>query len=283
MQAGIKDYIYEAFNARPLGMLIPPNWIGLGFFGVLGFLFPGFWVLGAGLELGYLLMLSNNPRFQRVIKARILYRTQREQYSKLQELVDQLDEDQQQRYYDLENRCRGILGQFTIANDSVAASAQGEGLRRLLWIFLRLLLTRQMILRSLQESLGHGSKSIDLRINELEGKINARTLGENLRKSFQSQVDILRQRKEKQQEAREKLVFLEAELVRIQEQVELLREQTVISTGTDVVSNRIDTIAETLGDTTRWIKEQQEIYGGVADLLEEPPPLTATPMERQSQ
>lgn len=283
MQAGIKDYIYEAFNARPLGMLVPPNWVGLGFVGILGFLNPGFWVLGAGLELGYLLVLSNNPRFQRVIKARILHQTQQEQYSKLQGLISQLEEEQQQRYRNLEDRCRGILSQLAVANDSAAASAQGEGLRRLLWIFLRLLLTRQMILHSLQESLGRGSKSIDIRINELEKKLNVQALGENLRKSFQSQLDILRQRKEKQNEAREKLVFLEAELVRIQEQIELLREQTVISTGTDVVSNRIDNIAETLGDTTRWIKEQQEIYGGVEDLLEEPPPLSPVPIERQSQ
>ena len=36
---------------------------------------------------------------------------------------------------------------------------------------------------------------------------------------------------------------------------------------------RIDQIAATLGGTTQWIKEQQQIYGKVDDLLEEPPPL----------
>jgi hypothetical protein len=283
MQADYKDYISGAFNARPLGMFIPPNWIGLGVVGFLGFLYPGFWVLGAGLELGYLLMLSSNPRFQRIIKAKQQRRTQREQYSRLQGFISQLEPDQQQRYRALEERCRGILRQLAITDNSAAATAQGEGLRRLLWIFLRLLITRQAILRTLQESLGQGSKSLQMRITELEEKLKAQNLGDDLRKSFQSQADILRQRRDKQDEAREKLVFLEAELVRIQEQVELLREQAVISTGTEVVSNRIDHIAETLGDTTRWIKEQQQIYGGVEDLLEEPPPLSAVPMERQSQ
>lgn len=283
MQAGFKDYIVEAFNARPLGMWIPPNWIGLGCVGMLGLLNPGIWVIGAGLELGYLLMVSTHPRFQRMVKAQLQRHTQQEQYAKLRDLIGQLEADQQERYRALEERCRGILRQLSISDTSAAAAAQGEGLRRLLWIFLRLLLTRQAILHTLNESLGRGSKSLDIRIHELEEKLSAKTLGGDLRKSFQSQAEILRQRKEKQNEAREKLVFLEAELVRIQEQVELLREQAIISTGTEVVSNRIDHIAETLGDTTRWIKEQQQIYGGVEELLEEPPPLSPAPMERQSQ
>jgi hypothetical protein len=62
---GFFDYVAAAFNARPFGMFVAPNWIGLGAFGLLGMLNPGFWVIGAGLELGYLLTLSTNPRFQR--------------------------------------------------------------------------------------------------------------------------------------------------------------------------------------------------------------------------
>ena len=67
---GFTDYIRAAFNARPWGMFVAPNWIGLGAFGLLGTMDPGFWVLGAGLELGYLLALSTNPRFQRAIASK---------------------------------------------------------------------------------------------------------------------------------------------------------------------------------------------------------------------
>ena len=48
---GFFDYITAAFNARPFGMFVAPNWIGLGAFGLLGMVEPGFWVVGAGLEL----------------------------------------------------------------------------------------------------------------------------------------------------------------------------------------------------------------------------------------
>ena len=33
---GFFDYVGAAFNARPFGMFVPPNWIGLGAFGLLG-------------------------------------------------------------------------------------------------------------------------------------------------------------------------------------------------------------------------------------------------------
>jgi len=283
MQTGFKEYIYKAFNARPMGMLISPNWIGLGVFGLLGLVSPGFWILGAGLEFGYLFVLSTHPRFQRLIKARIQNQSQRQKYSKLIEWLRQLEPEEQKQYKALEDRCRNILDQVSTSETSVAVPAQKEGLSRLLWIFLRLLLTRQAISRALRESQIKGSGSLEERIAKLEEKLKNTSLSEDLRKSLMSQMEILRQRQEKHREAKEKLAFLEAELMRIQEQVELLREQAVLSTEPEVISLRIDQISETLGDTTKWIQEQQRIYGCVEDLLSEPPPLTASPRERETQ
>ena len=47
---GFMNYVAAAFNARPLGMFVAPNWVGLAALGLLGIANPGFWVLGAGLE-----------------------------------------------------------------------------------------------------------------------------------------------------------------------------------------------------------------------------------------
>ena len=42
------SYLAAAFNARPLGMPIPPNWFGIAAFGLLGALVnPGLWLIGA--------------------------------------------------------------------------------------------------------------------------------------------------------------------------------------------------------------------------------------------
>jgi hypothetical protein len=67
------SYLAAAFNARPFGMPIPPNWFALAAVGLLGaFNNPGLWLIGAGLEGFYLWTLSRNPRFRAVVDAQHL-------------------------------------------------------------------------------------------------------------------------------------------------------------------------------------------------------------------
>ena len=68
--ARLRDYFWTAFNARLLGMPVPPNWLGLAGVGVLGLVNPGFWLLGVGLEAGYLLACVTSARFRAVVDAR---------------------------------------------------------------------------------------------------------------------------------------------------------------------------------------------------------------------
>lgn len=155
---------------------------------------------------------------------------------------------------------------------------QGEGLGKLVWIYLRLLLTRESIKKVILEGPGsqEDSKKMQERIEKLQLQLNQPSISEELRKSLTAQSEILQQRLVKKREAVEKLAFLDAELTRIQEQVELLREQAVLSTDPETVSQRIDQITTTLGGTSQWIRDQQKIYGAMEDLLNEPPPLVVS-------
>jgi hypothetical protein len=272
------DYIRKAFNARPIGMFVPPNWIGLGIFAFLGVLNPGFWVIGLGLELGYLWSLGTNKRFQRFVGASQQLMTQRQWIAKLNERIQQLGKDDQDRYRALERRCRLILEQQQrLQESSPGLQAEEEGLSRLLGVYLRLLITRQAISPILREPDGAKNESADLeaRIANLQSQLKEQ-LTDDLRKSFAGQIEILQQRLERRREAKEKLAFLDAELMRIQEQVELVREQAVLSADPGTLSKRIDEVTATLGGTTQWISDQQKIYGAVEDLMSEPPPLQIT-------
>ncbi len=272
------DYIRKAFNARPIGMFIPPNWIGLGVFGMLGILNPGFWLVGLGLELGYLWVLGNNERFQRFVGASQQVSTRKQWQSKVDLLVQQLNSEDQQRYRKLEGRCRSLLDQQLQLQTAPtqALQAQNEGLGRLLWLYLRLLSTRQAINRML---LGQGSldaaQDLEERITQLKGKLSEQ-LTEDLRKSYSGQVEILEQRLVRRREAKEKLDFLDAELTRIQEQIELVREQAVLTADPVTISQRVDQITTTLGSTSQWVTDQQKIYGAVEDLMSEPPAVKLT-------
>lgn len=277
MKPSVRDYLRHAFSARPIGMFVPPNWVGLGIFAMLGMLNPGFWVLGLGLELAYLGLLSTHPRFQRFVDAVIAWEERKNWQSRVDSLVRQLDTESQRRYRALEVRCRSILEQQLRSSAlSGGLEAQQEGLGRLLWIYLRLLLTRQAIDRMMRESEGGAEETERMaeRIEKVERQLKSEILSEELRRSLSGQLEILQQRLAKRREARAKKDYLDAELTRIQEQAELIREQAVLATDPEAVSQRIDEITATLGGTTQWIQEQQKIYGAVEDLLSEAPSLS---------
>ncbi|MBI3262878.1 MAG: hypothetical protein HYZ58_06980 [Acidobacteria bacterium] len=280
MKLGFGDYLRAAFNARPIGMLVPPNWIGLAAFGLLGMTNPGFWAIGLGLELAYLTTLATNPRFQRSVGASKLSDTHQQWQRQIDALMSRLDETDRRRYRAFESRCQSILN-LQIQGSAVPTGleAQADSLGRLRWIYLRLLVTRQIVRQVLGEGAPPREAGNELtgRIGQVERQLEAPDLTADLRRSLSSQLDILRQRLDKRSEAGQKLTFLDAEITRIQEQVELIREQAALSADPEALSRRIDEIATTLAGTSQWIKEQQQIYGAVEDLLLEPPPLTEPP------
>ena len=231
MKLSFWKYIKAAFNARPFGMLIPPNWIGLALFGLLGLMNPGFWVIGAGLELGYLGALVTNGRFQRAMQARQSAVSENQWGGKVEELVGKLNESDQRRYVALLARCRSILEQQgQTAGESLAPGleSQSTSLSRLAWLYLRLLLMRQAIDKVLVDDTDPANRRLENRIADLHKRLADESISDDLRRSLTSQLEILEQRKAQRTEGAEKLAFLEAELTRIHEQVELIREQAVL-------------------------------------------------------
>ena len=280
---GFFDYLAAAFNARPLGMFVAPNWIGIGTFGLLGLLNPGFWVLGAGLELGYLLLLSTNPRFQRVVAARPLSEASAEWNQRIQRLLARLEPGDRRLYDAFAARCRSIIDLQTHSATEAphGLEAQADGLGRLSWMFLRLLVARQTI-RSVLGDAGNGEELQRRRLS-LERQHADESLDAELRRSLGGQMEILNQRLRQRTDAERKLAYIDAELERIQQQVELIREQAALSTDPELLSRRIDEIAASLGTTGQWIRDQQQVYGAMEDLMTEPPPLSPDARARQSQ
>jgi hypothetical protein len=277
MASGLWAYVKSAFNARPMGMFVAPNWVGVGAFALLGFLNPGLWAVGAGLELAYLLTLSSNKRFQRTVDATQVRQNVQGSAAKVSQLLNQLGPAERQRYSVLESRCRTVIEQQRLGTGAAGdLELQGEGLGKLLWIYLRLLASRAAFVRLLQEStrLEPGAEPLERKIQLIQRTLDEPPPeSEELRKSLLSQIEILQQRLNTQREAADKLAYLDAELTRIEQQVELIREQAVVSTDPAALSQRIDQVTAGLSGTNQWIKDQQRIYGQVEDVLEEPVPI----------
>jgi hypothetical protein len=296
MRPSLWDYVREAFNAKPIGMFLPPNWAMLGAFGLAGYLHdPGWLVLGAGVELGYLLLLGTNVRFQRFVGGKLSAGGSREVEQRWQRLVAALPDIDRRRYAALAQRCQTVLEQ-QFRGDTAAPgfASQSDSLGKLTWMYLRLLVTRQGIQRVLREGgvrapgdpppvpgTPASSPRLDVRLADLKRRLDDPAISDDLRRSLQGQADLLEQRLARRSEADGKLAFLEAELTRIEEQVELIREQAALSTDPDHLSQRIDEISATLGTTGEWIADQQKTIGAMDDLISEPPPLSAQTRARE--
>mgnify|MGYP001393551571 CR=1 FL=1 len=273
IKPGLWEYLKAAFNARPAGMFVAPNWVFLGAVALLGAVVPGVWLIGAGLELAYLLGLASNKRFQRWVQGRDLLKQQKLWRQRQNDLLGRLSTEDKAAYLLLEQRCGGILEQQRQSGLAGPAelAQQAEGLSRLMWIYLRLLMTRAAITRVLRESGSGDRDNLESRVSRLDREIAREDLPAELRRSLESQREIVRQRIAGQREARENLSFTEAELLRIREQVELIREQAVLSSDPSALSNRIDEVGSTLNSTTQWMRDKQEVFGKLDALMEEPP------------
>jgi hypothetical protein len=266
MTAGFKDYLREAFNAKPFGMFVAPNWIGLAAFGVLGLLNPGFWLIGVGLELAYLMALTGNARFRQLVDARLAGEAKDDWDSKIVARVQSLPSPDAERFYALEKRCDAILDQQKKTGAISDVSLQSEGLGRLLWIYAGLLNTRQ----SLRQIMAGSGNDFSQKVRLIEAQL-AIEKDEALRQSLTGQLDILHRRADMQKEGRTKISFLDSELDRIEQQVELIREQALLTSDSAALSRHIDEVGATLTGTTQWIRDQQKMYGAVEALIDEPP------------
>jgi hypothetical protein len=275
--SGFSSYVAAAFNARPFGMWVPPNWIGLAAAAMLGFVEPGVWVLGAGLELGYLLWLSTNRRFQRAVDLRRADGARGDWDQRILTVLNDLGGAERARYEALADRCHSILDlqRRSGATEATGLTAQAEGLGRLTWTYLRLLAARHAIDRVLDGDDADETADLEDRVAEIERRLARAPSGDDLTRSLEGQRDILRQRLVRRAEADRQRTYIDAELSRIEAQVELIREQAALSTDPEGLSRRIDEIAATLGGTTQWIRDQQQIVGALEDLTGGAPPVAA--------
>jgi chromosome segregation ATPase len=272
--ARLRDYLWAAFKARPVGVPIPPNWVGLAAVGLLGFLNPGFWLIGAGLEAGYLLACVSSKRFRDLVDAKERLRGGKDAEGRVQKVLTRLGAAERQRFSTLDARCRSILAEIRGAS-SAAASAQADSLAAFRWAYLQLLVMRRS-LRKMFEEAGEGEQNMASmldRVEDLSHRLSREHLPEELRESLTSQQEVLKRRLSRHTEGHDRLEHIESELARIEHHVELVREEAMVAENPERAAERVNRAADSLEGTTTWIREQASLNDTVAGLLAEDPPM----------
>ena len=266
MRPSIWDYVREAFNARPIGMFIPPNWVGLGALRPRG---GPRWRTRAGSRSAPAPSWPTCSRW-RAPALSTLRRRQiepRRQRSDAQRRADalilSLPDADKRRYANLGSAAwPSSSSSSAVTRCAPGYGAQSDSLGRLTWMYLRLLATRQAILRVLRDAAparaSHRrsprrrllSQRLDERLAELRRRLADPSLAR--RPATQPAPARWNSSSSGSNGAWKPIRSWPSSMPsspRIEEQVELIREQAVLSTDPEHFSQRIDEISATLGST----------------------------------
>jgi hypothetical protein len=261
-----KSYLAAAFNAKPLGMPIPPNWFGLAAFGLLGALVnPGIWLIGVGLEGLYLWAVSKNERFRKVVDAEAGVTDSNARYTNL---LAQLDQAAQSQQYDVEREATEIVA---LLQRSGAHDSQIGDIRQLAWLHLKMLTARASFAEVVAVA-GRERKKLDEQERRCRERLAESDTDDELRRSLEQQIAVIQSRHQAHADAERRLELVDAELGRLRQQVSLVREQALLATDENSIALSLDALSASLNEANRWLKDQRELFAGLDTFNDEPPP-----------
>jgi hypothetical protein len=260
------SYLAAAFNARPLGMPIPPNWFGLAAFGLLGALVnPGLWLIGLGVEGFYLWTLSRSARFRAVVDAENGFTDSTSRY---ETMLASLDSAAQSHQYDIEREAAEIVA---LLQRSDAHTSQIGDVRQMAWLHLKLLAARAAFAEVVTVA-DRERKKLDDQEKRCRSRLAATDTDEELRRSLEQQLEVIQSRHAAHADAGRRLELVDAELGRLRQQVSLVREQALLVTDENNMAESLDAVSASLNEANRWLKDQRELFAGLDNFTDEPPP-----------
>ena len=293
--AGMPDYLKEAFLFR---------WNLLFFLGgaaaaALTPLAPVLLPLVAAGEVTYLTGLVSVPRFRAAIDAKVHAAGKaaaaggamaQPLTASLVTMLEGLPASARTRFEQLHARClvmRGIAAGVRGAAGDQGSSAEEirtPGLDRLLWLFLRLLVSKTALDRFLQTMTEQEltTRLADVRKSLAAARVAqaapagqagdaAKTGGDDrIVKSLQDSIAMYELRLDNYGRAKKNAEFVTIELDRIEGKIQALAEMAVNRQDPDFLTSQVDSAADSMRQTEKAVSELQHLTG-LADQFEEPP------------
>jgi hypothetical protein len=279
-KAGLFRYLKEAFIFKWNLLFLTGAAIGAVVSGHPDIALP---LVAAG-EVVYLAGLTTLPRFQGAIDAKVRAEERgqptRQQDPAVQgnardrilEVLKSLSEDRRSRFLRLRARCvemqriaNAVRGETSDASGTTK-ELRTPALDRLLWVFLRLLLSEQAIERFLKAA---DEAGIDKSVTDLKArrKKRADSVGEanqaddKIIRSLDDSISTAELRKDNVIKAKTNAEFVAAEIDRLENKIHAVTEMAVSATDPDEMSHRIDAISDGITQTEETIRELQQITG----------------------
>ena len=285
---GFRRYIRAAF-LQPWNLLL--------FFGSIGMtvvtgtqdLAP--FIMAA--EMTFLAGLASMPRFRTAIDAKINAKERAETEKMtpaaevaLQRMVASLPNAGLRRFLSLRQRCyemrdiaAGIRGQaHTDSGDVTAEAMRNSSLDRLLYLFLKLLVSQSALERFLNTT---SERELELRLQDVQArKAQAQAGGdERIVRSLQDSEADATLRLENYRNSLKDAEFVNVELDRIETKIRTLVETAVSRQDADTLSYQVTAAADSMKQTEDAVRNLQHLTG-IESALEDTPPILAADMGR---
>jgi hypothetical protein len=290
----MSDYLKEAFLFRWNLLFL----LGGATAAAMTPLAPVLLPLVAAGELTYLAGLVSIPRFRAAIDAKVHAAGKTTSVGgdaaapppvSLVSMLAGLPAAARTRFERLHARClemRGIAAGVRGAAGDDHGSAEEirtPGLDRLLWLFLRLLLSKAALDRFLQTM---NEQELSTRLAELRKSVAAQAPqpgqsggDDRILRSLQDSIAMGELRLDNYARAKKNADFVSIELDRIEGKIQALAEMAVNRQDPDFLSSQVDSAAESMRQTEKAVSELQHLTG-LADQLEEPPAILETDLRQ---
>jgi hypothetical protein len=255
--AGLMDYLKEAFLFRWNLLFFLGGIAGAAIAPLPDVTIP---LVFAG-ELAYLGALISLPRFRAAIDARVRSAAATTPAAattapSLVVMLAGLPGDARQRFEQLHGRCvemRTLAVGVRGASGREAGSAEEirtPGLDRLLWLFLRLLMSKNSLDRFVQAMSG---EKVGARLEQLGKDLAAAQQAgdERITRSLQDSIAMAELRLDNYERAKKNAQFVSIELDRIEGKIQALAELAVNRQDPDLLSSQVDSAAESMRQTER--------------------------------
>ena len=283
--AWLKDYLKEAFFFRWNLLFFLGGLAGAAIAPLSDVTFP---LVFAG-ELAYLAALTSLPRFRAAIDAKVhsaqgtTATAAATTAPSLVVMLAGLPGEARKRFEQLHARCvemRTLAVGVRGASGREAGSAEEirtPGLDRLLWLFLRLLMSKNALDRFLQTM---SSEEVIARLEQLRKDLAAAqqpaagqpARDERIVRSLQDSIAMAELRLDNYERAKKNAQFVTIELDRMESKIQALAEMAVNRQDPDLLSSQVDSAAESMRQTEKAVSELQHLTG-LADELQDPPPI----------
>jgi hypothetical protein len=265
-------------------------WNLLSFLGGVGFAVMSPWpdaVLPVimGLELAYLTGLTSIPRFRTAIDAKLAAQARGSSVdervadasaqAQLRRMVDSLPSPSLRRFLLLRQRCfemrditSGVMGRTASSNDS-AESIRTPALDRLLFLFLKLLVSQSGLDRFLHST---SEQELSIKLDTVQKKLAAAQAAkdERVTLSLQDSVADAQLRLDNYRKSMKDSEFVSVELDRIETKIQALVEMGVSRQDPDTFSTQVSAAVDSMQQTETAVAQLQSLTG-LADQVQDPP------------